>query len=192
MCGPFATNTYLGLLLEDGLGVAPSQLAGVLMGLGVLGFFGNLIGGYGADHWNRERFIAAILAVLVACFALISIGAQIGGAMGAATTFAGLSIFGLIGWAFPAAQQARLVALDPALAPITLSLNTSALYIGAAVGSTLGGLAIRQWSIGAIGWTAALCESAALAFLLTTLMRAGPRSAKAPRPAAEPATAEAR
>jgi predicted MFS family arabinose efflux permease len=169
LCGPFAANTYLGLLLETSLGVAPEQLAGLLMLFGLVGFAGNLIGGYGADHWNRERFCAAILALMVVAFALLSFGAQSGGALGGATILAGVAMWGLFGWAFPVAQQARLVSLDPALAPVTLSLNTSALYLGAAAGSTLGGLTIRHWSIGAVGWAAALSEGAALAFLLATV-----------------------
>ncbi|WP_158813056.1 MFS transporter [Methylocapsa sp. S129] len=171
LCGAFAANTYLGVLLQATFGVTTNQLAGLLMLLGMVSFAGNLIGGYGADRWNRERFIAAILAVLIVAFVLLSVGAQLGGAAGGAIVLAGLTIWGLFGWAFPAAQQARLISLDPALAQVTLSLNASALYIGAAAGSTLGGLAIRQWSIGALGWAAALCEGAALTFLVATEMR---------------------
>jgi predicted MFS family arabinose efflux permease len=184
LCGPFAANTYLGLLLETSLGVAPNQLAGVLMLFGIVGFAGNLIGGYGADHWNRERFIAGVLAVLVAAFALLSIGAQSSGFGGGAAIIAGMALWGLFGWAFPVAQQARLVSLDPALAPVTLSLNTSALYLGAAAGSTLGGLAIDRWSIGALGWGAAICEAAALAFLLATVLWTPARRRGAEREAA--------
>jgi predicted MFS family arabinose efflux permease len=178
LCGPFAANTYLGLLLETSLGVAPNALAGVLMLFGVVGFAGNLIGGYGADHWNRERFIAAVLTVLVVAFALLSIGAQSGGVGGAAAIIAGMALWGLFGWAFPVTQQARLVSLDPALAPVTLSLNTSALYLGAAAGSALGGLTIRQWSIGTVGWAAALCEGVALAYLLATMAWVRPPKAR--------------
>jgi len=188
LCGPFAANTYLGLLLETSLGVAPDSLAGLLMLFGLVSFVGNLIGGYGADHWNRERFCTAILAILVLAFALLSFGAQWGGALGGATILAGVAIWGLFGWAFPVAQQARLVSLDPALAPVTLSLNTSALYLGAAAGSTLGALTIRQWSIGAVGWAAALSEGVALAFLLATV--AWTRAPKAQPAAASGGTAD--
>ena len=37
-------------------------------------------------------------------------------------------------------QQVRLVAADPPLAPASVSLNTSVLYVGQAVGSAIGGL----------------------------------------------------
>jgi predicted MFS family arabinose efflux permease len=172
LCGAFAVNTYLGVLLGTTFGVAGNWLAAVLMVLGIGGFAGNLLGGYIADHWNREHAIAGILAILVVGFVLLSVGADLGGVAGAATIVVGLTVWGLFGWAFPVVQQARLISLDPALAPVTLSLNTSALYLGAAAGSALGGWAISQWSVGAIGWLAALCEIAALAFLLSTISRA--------------------
>jgi predicted MFS family arabinose efflux permease len=168
LLGPFAANTYLGVLLEATFGVSGDQLAGLLMFFGLMSFGGSLFGGYGADRWPRERFIAVILGVLIVAFALLSIGPSIGGPVGAIVVLAALSFWGLFGWAFPIAQQARLVSVDPALAPVTLSLNTSALYLGAAVGSGLGGLAIRQWSIGALGWTGAIFEIAALGVLLAT------------------------
>src|SRR5579883_431381 len=168
LAGAFAINTYVGVLVEKALGVGAQGLAGVLMVLGLVSFFGNLLGGYGADHWNRERFLAGVLTVLVGAFALISCGAALGGLGGGAAILAGLVLWGLFGWAFPSTQQARIVSLDPTLAPITLSLNTSAIYFGAAAGSVFGGLAIRQWSILAIGWAGALFEAAALVLLVAT------------------------
>ncbi len=173
LLGPFAANTYLGVLVESALGVGGVTLSGVLMFFGVLSFAGSQIGGYGADRWPRERFIAVIFVVLIVAFAALSSGPFWGGA----TVFAGLFLWGLFGWAFPIAQQARIVSLDPALASITLSLNTSALYIGAAIGSSLGALAVSRWSVDSVGWLAALTELAALGVLIAT---------SAPKPSAAP------
>jgi len=168
LVGPFAANTFLGAIVESQLGVSGVELAGILMIFGVMSFLGSQFGGYGADRWPRERFIAMILAVLIVAFALLSIGPLWGGAAGVAAVIASLTLWGLFGWAFPIVQQSRLVALDPALASITLSLNTSALYLGAAIGSSLGALAAGHWSVNAIGWLAALSEVAALGLLLAT------------------------
>jgi predicted MFS family arabinose efflux permease len=172
LCGNFAINTYAGLLLETALGIDAKELAALLMAFGVVSFAGNLFGGYGADRWPRERFLAIILAVLIAAFSLTSIGAAIGGGAGGGAILVGLALWGLFGWAFPSTQQARIVSLEPALAPITLSLNTSAIYFGAAGGSVIGGFAIQQWSVGVVGWAAALCEICALAYLVATQARA--------------------
>ncbi len=168
LLGPFAANTYLGVLVESALGVGGVTLSGVLMFFGVVSFGGSQFGGYGADRWPRERFIAVIFVVLIVAFAALSLGPRWGGLWGGATLFAGLFLWGLFGWAFPIAQQARIVTLDPALASITLSLNTSALYIGAAIGSTLGAFAVSRWSVDSVGWLAALSELAALGLLIAT------------------------
>ncbi len=148
------------------------------MFFGVVSFGGSQFGGYGADRWPRERFIAVIFVVLIVAFAALSLGPRWGGFWGGATVFAGLFLWGLFGWAFPIAQQARIVSLDPALASITLSLNTSALYIGAAIGSSLGALAVSRWSVDSVGWLAALTELAALGLLIAT---SAPKPRAAPR-----------
>jgi predicted MFS family arabinose efflux permease len=168
LLGPFAANTYLGVLLGSAIGVSGDRLAGVLMIFGLVSFGGSQFGGYGADRWNRERFIAAILLVLIVAFTLLSIGPLLGGIVGAGAILLGLCLWGLFGWSFPVTQQARLVSLDPSLAPLTLSLNTSALYLGAAAGSALGGFAIHQWSVNALGFVAAVCDGVTLAYLIAT------------------------
>jgi predicted MFS family arabinose efflux permease len=71
----------------------------------------------------------------------------------------------VFGWSFPIVQQARLVTLDPVMAPITLSLNISALYVGVALGSSLGAWTVAHWSVDAIGYVAGASEVVALLWL---------------------------
>lgn len=171
LIGPFMVNTYIGAFLGQAFGIAGQQLAGVLFLFGIASVIGNNIGGYGADHWHREKFLVAILGICVFAFASLSVGALVGGTIGSVITILGLCLWGTIGWAFPSTQQARLVSLDPKLAPITLSLNTSALYFGTATGSALGGLIVKYDSVLSIGWGSALTGTAALLLLLSTGFR---------------------
>jgi predicted MFS family arabinose efflux permease len=60
------------------------------------------------------------------------------------------------------AQQARLVALAPALAPVSLSLNSSAIYLGSAMGAAVGALVIADGGMGRLGGVAAGFSVAAL------------------------------
>ena len=76
LIGPFAANTYLGVLAEATLGVGGVSLAGVLMIFGVLSLFGSQYGGYAADRWPRERFLAVIFVVLIVGFSALSVGAD--------------------------------------------------------------------------------------------------------------------
>ncbi|MFL5006115.1 MAG: hypothetical protein ACJ8DK_12305 [Microvirga sp.] len=55
-----------------------------------------------------------------------------------------------------------MLAIAPASAPLALSLNGSALYLGVALGSFIGGLALQIGSIGHLGWVAALFPASAL------------------------------
>ena len=58
-------------------------------------------------------------------------------------------------------QQARLVALAPALAPVSLSLNSSA-----ALGVAVGALVIADGEVGRLAWVAAGFSLAALLFVV--------------------------
>jgi predicted MFS family arabinose efflux permease len=175
LLGPFAVNTYLGLIAETTLGVTGVALAGVLMVFGVLSFIGSQFGGYAADRWPRERYLAIVFIALLPGFGLLSLAPALGGVTGGIALFAGLAIWGVFGWSFPIVQQARLVSLDPKLASVLLSLNTSALYLGAAAGSALASATVARWSVTGVGIVAGATELLALGWLVATL---------APRPAA--------
>ena len=144
LIGPFALNTFLGVLAESALGIGGDRLALVLVFFGVVSFIGSQFGGYAADRWPRERYLAVVFVVLIPAFPLMSLGPRLGGGAGAALLFAGLALWGVFGWSFPIVQQARLVSSIPAMAPITLSLNISALYVGVAIGSSLGAWTIAR------------------------------------------------
>ncbi|MFD2264438.1 MFS transporter [Lacibacterium aquatile] len=171
LIGPFTISTYIGALMGETLGITGDQLAVVLLIFGLASVAGNSLGGYGADRWNREKFLASVLAACVLSFAIISLGANLQGTLGTILVVAGLALWGATGWAFPSIQQARLVSLDPKLAPVTLSLNTSALYFGTAIGSAFGGLIVKYEGVANIGWGAAMTGTAALILLLATCFR---------------------
>jgi predicted MFS family arabinose efflux permease len=65
-------------------------------------------------------------------------------------------------------QQARLAAADPKLAPASIALNTSGMYVGQAAGSFAGGLLFVRGQLDAMGWSAVSFTAAALVILAMT------------------------
>ena len=88
--------------------------------------------------------------------------------------FALIAAWGLIGWAFPPAQASRIVKLAPDAAPIVLSLNASALYLGVALGAVVGGVVLQYGGTVDLGIAAALFPLAGLGLLLLSLRVARP------------------
>ena len=65
-------------------------------------------------------------------------------------------------------QQVRLVGAAPALASASVSLNTSVLYIGQAVGSAIGGFLYARDLLYAAGYVAAAFVALALLTVILT------------------------
>lgn len=87
-------------------------------------------------------------------------------------------------------QQHRLVALGPTAAPVLLGLNSSALYLGIALGGALGGLAQDGFGLAPaeLGLVAAGTTALALLWHLGTTRRPAATAAPA-APAAVPTAA---
>jgi predicted MFS family arabinose efflux permease len=73
-------------------------------------------------------------------------------------------------------QQVRLVIAAPTLASASVSLNTSVLYIGQAVGSAIGGILYAHDQLHAAGFVAMAFVAAALITVICTRRIAAPGS----------------
>ena len=65
-------------------------------------------------------------------------------------------LWGSGGFALNGSQQIRLIAMAPPLASASVSLNSSAVYLGQALGAFLGGLILSAWGSGALSYFAAV------------------------------------
>jgi predicted MFS family arabinose efflux permease len=50
------------------------------------------------------------------------------------------------------AQQARLVSIAPAMASVSVALNTSAIYLGQGIGSAVGGVMVNYGQMAQLHW----------------------------------------
>lgn len=156
--------TYVAPLLDRaGLGEAP---AGYFWGWGVGGLVGSfavgpLIDWTGAPRWLMALILTILTLTLAALPALLDLG------------FLGylpFLIWGAMGWASQAPQQHTLLGLKPEHGSVAVALNSSANYLGGAVGAALGGAVMAVAGIAALPVAAAGVAVAALMLQLAILI----------------------
>ena len=112
---------------------------------GVAGFVGNLVAGRVAERVGPTRVIHVCLMQMALAFALWILVYQVGDrtlALVLATCAA--ILWGAGNFATNSMQQVRLVNLAPALAAVSVALNTSAIYLGQFVGAFTGGFVLSH------------------------------------------------
>ena len=164
--GGFSFYTYIALFLFGTLGFGPQGVGAVFCAIGVAAAIGTAAGGWATDRFGADRMAQGFALMLVAILAGLSLSAQMLPRSLALPLIVGLcTLWGFAGWGFGPAQAVRLIRLTPERAPMTLSLNASAVYLGIAAGSALGGAAIDWVGVGAIGWVGAACQLAGLVLI---------------------------
>jgi predicted MFS family arabinose efflux permease len=136
LAGSYLLYTYIGAALEDVTDRSNGILTTVLFvyGLGVFG--GNLLAGRLSDRYKPERVVLASLAATIVVLVITEPATR-----NLATTFVWAAIWGLCAGLPVVPQQHRLVVRDSAATPVLLGLNSSAIYVGIALGGALGGFA---------------------------------------------------
>ncbi|WP_431109646.1 MFS transporter [Variovorax paradoxus] len=164
--GGFSFYTYIALFLSGTLGFGPEGVGAVFCTIGVAAALGTAAGGWATDRFGADRVAQGFALMLVVILGGLSLSAQMLPRGLALPLIVGLStLWGFAGWGFGPAQAVRLIRLAPERAPMTLSLNASAVYLGIAAGSALGGAAIDWVGVGAIGWVGAACQLAGLGLI---------------------------
>lgn len=166
--GGFSVFTYITPLLQGMFAINSVQLTSLILIYGVSSIFGNMIGGYGADHWGAKQTLGGSLLLLTCTFVSFSLMSTWHTSTLLFPIIA-MIVWGVTGWTLQAPQQHRLLALAPASPNVVLSLNSSALYVGVALGALIGGMVIKWVGTSALGWTGALFEVAALTLMLLSV-----------------------
>jgi predicted MFS family arabinose efflux permease len=168
VAGTFTVYTYLGVFLASVAGLGPQGLALVLLGFGLSSALGTRLGGSAADRWGARRTVILGCGVALLAYLTLSLGAALRPPLAMPVLLPAILLWGLASWGLMTAQQARLVALAPALAPVSLSLNSSAIYLGSATGAAMGALVIADGAVGRLGLVAAGFSLAALLAVLAS------------------------
>jgi predicted MFS family arabinose efflux permease len=168
VAGTFTVYTYLGVFLQAVAGLGPRGLAAVLLAFGVASAIGTRAAGSASDHWGARRTIIWGCGLVVLAYLALALGAA---QAAMAVVLPAILLWGFASWGVTTAQQARLVALAPDLAPVSLSLNSSAIYLGSATGAAVGALVVADGAVRMLGGVAACFSLAALLAVLATTRR---------------------
>lgn len=161
----FCVFSYIGPVLQALVPMTTEAMSVTLMLFGLSGVLGTVVGGWANDRFGARRTLTVQLAVLATMMLLVPLTRGHHALLVAVFVAWGIAGFGMM-----TPQQSRLAALAPAQAPILLSLNSSMLYIGTALGAALGGPASAWVGFDRLAWV-----GVPFAIAGWLLLRTGPR-----------------
>ncbi len=136
--GQFTLFSYFAPYYRQTLAATPTQISALFFWFGLFGLIGNVVLTRQVDRLGPARCVAIALVLITTSLAVWPLA-------GSLVTMAAV----LVPWALGcfstnSAQQARLGMAAPALAPALMALNTSAIYLGQAVGAASGGVLLTH------------------------------------------------
>ena len=147
----FCVFSYSGPVLKALYPMGSTMLSVTLMLFGFSGVAGTLLGGWANDRFGSETALRAQLSTLAVMMVLVPLTAGSTGLHYAALVLV-FMLWGMAGFGMMAPQQSRLAALSPAHAPLLMSLNTTMLYAGMALGAAVGGALLPQVGYERLSW----------------------------------------
>ena len=171
--GAYTVYTYLALYLQTVTGIQGAHIGYVLFMWGISAAIGVTLGGNASDRFGSRRVMLPGLVFLILSFVTLSASAHfLPPALALAPVLLSVLIWGISGWAFYPAQQARLMGIAGLkVAPIALSLNASFMYLGFSLGAGVGSFALAYSNVSNLGLVAATFVAAALILTLSTTRR---------------------
>ena len=166
--GQFTLFSYFTPYYKQTLGLSTEQITFLLMWFGAFAFIGNLVLTRVIDRVGPNPAVAVAMGLMAISLLLWPLG----------TSVTSIAVV-LIPWALGcfssnSTQQARLGMTAPALAPALMALNTSAIYLGQAMGASSGGWLIAHFGFAPLHWVGLVWLAAAI----TLSLWAGRRAAK--------------
>jgi len=171
MSGQFVVFTFMGPLLTKLTRAGPNEIGLVFALYGIFGFIGIVIATRIVDSWGPYKTSVLFTILMLMGITGWALSAGIYSLMAASVALWGLGFAST-----NSMQQVRLVAAAPALASASVSLNTSVLYIGQAVGSAIGGVLYARDLLYGTGYVAMGFVALALIAVIGSGRLSGARS----------------
>ncbi|ABK11938.1 MFS transporter [Burkholderia orbicola] len=162
--GAFAAYPYIAEYLDAVLAFGPNAITATVSLWGLSAAAGVMTGGVFNDRFGANRVVHGSLMLLGLSFLALAIASRLPPQVALVPVLVAVAVWGFTVWSYFPAQMSRLIAAGaPAQAPVALALNTSTMYFGFSVGSTLGAAVLSSGAVWGIGAVAALAELIALA-----------------------------
>lgn len=145
--GQFTLFAYMAPYWRQVVGANAAETSFLFFWFGAFGLAGNMLLSRYVDRIGAARIVAMSLSAMAFSLLIWPLGTTV------VLTALVLLPWGFGGFAANSAQQARLGSAAPALSPALMALNTSAIYLGQAVGAAGGGAVVAAHS--ALGHTGA-------------------------------------
>jgi predicted MFS family arabinose efflux permease len=155
--GLFCMFAYLAPLMRDEIHASVQQIPWLFASYGLAGLLGSMAVTQIVDRKGAAVIVGVCLS-LTAIMLLLWPLASIHIALAFVISF----VWGLPGFAANGTQQTRLMAIAGAMAPVAVALNSSAMYIGQAIGTMVGGFYYSHAPHLFLPWLAAAFVLAAL------------------------------
>jgi len=166
IAGQFAVFTYMGPLLTRLTQAGPDAVGLVFATYGAFGFVGNVIATRLVDSWGSYWTSLLFMALLLAGACIWALGAG-----HLAIMMVAVVVWGLGFASTNSMQQVRLIGAAPALGAASVSLNTSALYVGQAIGSATGGMLFARGQLYGTGYVSVAFIALALMVMILSRPR---------------------
>lgn len=138
MCASYMCFTYATLIIGPRVGGSAAMIL-IMFGYGVFSLAGNLVSGRLTDRFDPVRVITGVLSVLTVIAIAGGLGIMLPGVLGAVAAVTWFFACGVGNGSSGVPLQARVSALAPESAALVIALNASAMSLGGALGSALGG-----------------------------------------------------
>ncbi|MGQ0414443.1 MFS transporter, partial [Bacillus sp. HC-TM] len=142
LTGHLTLYAYLTPFLKDVMHVEANWISVFYFIFGIAAVIGGGFGGWLADKWGSKKSIISIIIVFACAIFMLPL-----------MTFSFplfiimMGLWSMLSWAISPAQQNYLIEIAPESAGIQQGLNNSALHLGIALGSTVGGVVIEKSSV---------------------------------------------
>lgn len=144
--GQFTVLAYAAPLYKHEFGASPEQISLMFAWFGCLALAGNLVLNRVVDSMGAAPAVTITLSMMVLSLLAWPLGHTL------PLLALVLVPWALSGFATNSGQQARLGGLSPRLAPALMALNTSAIYLGHAIGASGGGWVLTQHGYSKLHW----------------------------------------